>query len=102
MVGHSGMVEPTIKAIEAVDENLGRVVDALIAKGVNSPLVNKGATDRRRIKVEKLRVAAELFFIASTYKTIENRKSQGNPQNKFKRAIDFPWNWLRYLSRERE
>ncbi|MEF9936615.1 MULTISPECIES: 2,3-bisphosphoglycerate-independent phosphoglycerate mutase [Carnobacterium] len=33
MVGHSGMVEPTIKAIEAVDENLGRVVDALIAKG---------------------------------------------------------------------
>lgn len=33
MVGHSGMLEPTIKAIEAVDENLGRVVDALIAKG---------------------------------------------------------------------
>lgn len=32
MVGHSGMLEPTIKAIEAVDENLGRVVDALIAK----------------------------------------------------------------------
>ena len=33
MVGHSGMLEPTIKAIEAVDENLGRVVDAIIAKG---------------------------------------------------------------------
>lgn len=33
MVGHSGMVEPTIKAIEAVDENLGRVVDAITAKG---------------------------------------------------------------------
>ena len=33
MVGHSGMVEPTIKAIEAVDENLGRVVDAILAKG---------------------------------------------------------------------
>ncbi|MGX7395108.1 2,3-bisphosphoglycerate-independent phosphoglycerate mutase [Carnobacterium mobile] len=32
MVGHSGMLEPTIKAIEAVDENLGRVVDAIIAK----------------------------------------------------------------------
>lgn len=33
MVGHSGMLEPTIKAIEAVDENLGRVVDAIIEKG---------------------------------------------------------------------
>ena len=26
------MLEPTIKAIEAVDENLGRVVDAILAK----------------------------------------------------------------------
>lgn len=33
MVGHSGMLEPTIKAVEAVDENLGRVVDAITAKG---------------------------------------------------------------------
>jgi 2,3-bisphosphoglycerate-independent phosphoglycerate mutase len=33
MVGHSGMLEPTIKAIEAVDECLGKVVDAIIAKG---------------------------------------------------------------------
>ena len=32
MVGHSGMLEPTIKAIEAVDENLGNVVDALLEK----------------------------------------------------------------------
>jgi len=33
MVGHSGMLEPTVKAIEAVDEGLGKVVDAIIAKG---------------------------------------------------------------------
>lgn len=33
MVGHSGMLEPTIKAIEAVDENLGRVVDLILEKG---------------------------------------------------------------------
>lgn len=33
MVGHSGMLEPTIKAIEAVDECLGKVIDAIIAKG---------------------------------------------------------------------
>ncbi|MEY9973871.1 2,3-bisphosphoglycerate-independent phosphoglycerate mutase [Lysinibacillus sp. RC46] len=33
MVGHSGMLEPTIKAIETVDECLGKVVDALLAKG---------------------------------------------------------------------
>ncbi len=33
MVGHSGKLEPTIKAIEAVDECLGKVIDALIAKG---------------------------------------------------------------------
>lgn len=33
MVGHSGMLEPTIKAIEAVDECLGQVVEAILAKG---------------------------------------------------------------------
>ncbi|KMK77492.1 2,3-bisphosphoglycerate-independent phosphoglycerate mutase [Alkalihalobacillus pseudalcaliphilus] len=33
MVGHSGMLEPTIRAVEAVDECLGLVVDAIIAKG---------------------------------------------------------------------
>lgn len=33
MVGHSGMLEPTIKAIEAVDECLGKIVDAIHAKG---------------------------------------------------------------------
>src|SRR5690625_3294955 len=30
MVGHSGKLEPTIKAIEAVDECLGKVVDTII------------------------------------------------------------------------
>jgi 2,3-bisphosphoglycerate-independent phosphoglycerate mutase len=33
MVGHSGMLEPTIKAVEATDECLGKVVDAVVAKG---------------------------------------------------------------------
>ncbi|ARK24134.1 phosphoglycerate mutase (2,3-diphosphoglycerate-independent) [Sporosarcina sp. P37] len=33
MVGHSGMLEPTVKAIETVDECLGRIIDALSAKG---------------------------------------------------------------------
>ncbi|MBC5637837.1 2,3-bisphosphoglycerate-independent phosphoglycerate mutase [Ornithinibacillus sp. BX22] len=33
MVGHSGMLEPTIKAIEAVDECLGKVVDKIIELG---------------------------------------------------------------------
>lgn len=33
MVGHSGMLEPTVKAIETVDECLGRIIDALFAKG---------------------------------------------------------------------
>jgi len=33
MVGHSGMLEPTIKAVEAVDECLGKVVDKIIGKG---------------------------------------------------------------------
>lgn len=32
MVGHSGKLEPTIKAIEAVDECLGKVVDAITEK----------------------------------------------------------------------
>jgi 2,3-bisphosphoglycerate-independent phosphoglycerate mutase len=33
MVGHSGLLEPTIKAIEATDECLGHVVEAILAKG---------------------------------------------------------------------
>ena len=33
MVGHSGKLEPTIKAIEAVDECLGKVVDKIIELG---------------------------------------------------------------------
>lgn len=33
MVGHSGMLEPTIKAIEAVDECLGEVVDKITEMG---------------------------------------------------------------------
>ncbi|MGY3714799.1 2,3-bisphosphoglycerate-independent phosphoglycerate mutase [Sutcliffiella cohnii] len=33
MVGHSGMLEPTVKAIEVVDECLGKVVEAINAKG---------------------------------------------------------------------
>lgn len=33
MVGHSGMLEPTIKAIEAVDECLGKIVDLILEKG---------------------------------------------------------------------
>ena len=35
MVGHSGMLEPTIKAIEAVDECLGKIVDLIIGKRRN-------------------------------------------------------------------
>ncbi len=33
MVGHTGMFDATVKACEAVDECLGKVVDAIIAKG---------------------------------------------------------------------
>src|SRR5690606_2254174 len=33
MVGHSGMLEPTVKAIEAVDQCLGQVVEAILAQG---------------------------------------------------------------------
>ncbi|PYZ92869.1 phosphoglycerate mutase (2,3-diphosphoglycerate-independent) [Salipaludibacillus keqinensis] len=36
MVGHSGMLEPTIKAIEAVDECLGKIVDLIEEKGGKS------------------------------------------------------------------
>ncbi|SFM25007.1 phosphoglycerate mutase [Paenibacillus sp. 1_12] len=33
MVGHSGLLEPTIKAVEATDTCMGRVVEAVLAKG---------------------------------------------------------------------
>ena len=39
MVGHSGMLEPTIKAIEAVDECLGQVVESILAKGGTSVII---------------------------------------------------------------
>ncbi|WP_018659361.1 2,3-bisphosphoglycerate-independent phosphoglycerate mutase [Allofustis seminis] len=32
MVGHSGKLDATIQAVEATDDNLGRVVDAILAK----------------------------------------------------------------------
>ncbi|RNF39334.1 2,3-bisphosphoglycerate-independent phosphoglycerate mutase [Planococcus salinus] len=33
MVGHSGMLEPTIRAVEAVDDCLGKIIEALHEKG---------------------------------------------------------------------
>lgn len=33
MVGHSGLLEPTMKAIETVDACLGKIIDAIHAKG---------------------------------------------------------------------
>ncbi len=33
MVGHSGLLEPTIRAVEATDECLGKVVEAILAIG---------------------------------------------------------------------
>lgn len=33
MVGHSGLLEPTIKAVEVTDECMGKVVEAVLAKG---------------------------------------------------------------------
>ncbi len=33
MVGHSGLLEPTIKAVEVVDECLGQVVESILAHG---------------------------------------------------------------------
>ena len=39
MVGHSGMLEPTVKAIEVVDECLGKVVDAILQKVVKRLLL---------------------------------------------------------------
>ncbi|RKD21794.1 phosphoglycerate mutase (2,3-diphosphoglycerate-independent) [Ammoniphilus oxalaticus] len=33
MVGHSGKMEPTVRAVETVDECMGKVVDAIVAQG---------------------------------------------------------------------
>jgi len=33
MVGHTGIIEAAVKAVEAVDECVGRMVDAILAKG---------------------------------------------------------------------
>ncbi|PTX59607.1 phosphoglycerate mutase [Melghirimyces profundicolus] len=47
MVGHSGKLEPTIRAVEAVDECLGRVVEAVLAKdGVAVIIADHGNADQ--------------------------------------------------------
>jgi 2,3-bisphosphoglycerate-independent phosphoglycerate mutase len=55
MVGHSGLLEPTIKAVEATDACLGRVVEAVLSKGGvalitadhgNADLVTNSAYDK--------------------------------------------------------
>ena len=47
MVGHSGMMEPTIKAVEATDECLGKVVEADSAKdGVAIITADHGNADQ--------------------------------------------------------
>ena len=47
MVGHSGMMEPTIKAVEATDECLGKVVEAILAKdGVALITADHGNADQ--------------------------------------------------------
>ncbi len=33
MVGHTGVIAATVRAVEAVDEGVGRVVSAIRAKG---------------------------------------------------------------------
>jgi len=35
MVGHSGKIEPTVKAVEAVDAQLGRIYNAVRAAGAS-------------------------------------------------------------------
>ncbi|TDQ36993.1 2,3-bisphosphoglycerate-independent phosphoglycerate mutase [Aureibacillus halotolerans] len=46
MVGHSGKLEPTIKAIEAVDECLGEIVDKILSKdGVALITADHGNSD---------------------------------------------------------
>lgn len=46
MVGHSGKLEPAIRAVEAVDENLGRVLDAVLAlEGVAFITADHGNAD---------------------------------------------------------
>ena len=51
MVGHSGLLEPTIKAIEATDECLGQVVEAILAKGgIALITADHGNADEVRMK----------------------------------------------------
>ncbi len=33
MVGHSGLMEPTVKAVETIDKYLGQIADLILAKG---------------------------------------------------------------------
>jgi len=50
MVGHTGNLEATIKAVEVVDECVGRVVDAALAKGGTVPGRYSRLTRRTRYR----------------------------------------------------
>ena len=58
MVGHSGMIEPTIKAIETVDECLGKIIDALHAKGGSAIITADHGNADEVVTVEGLPMTA--------------------------------------------
>lgn len=58
MVGHSGMLEPTIRAIEVVDECLGKVIDALHAKGGSAIITADHGNSDEVLTIEGLPMTA--------------------------------------------
>ena len=78
MVGHSGMLEPTIKAIEAVDSCLGRIIDKLISIGGEAIITaDHGNADEVRTLDDEPMTAhttSEVPVIVVTQKKMQLRK----------------------------
>src|SRR5699024_12398159 len=58
MVGHSGKMEPTMEAIEAVDECLGKVVDKITELGGSTIITADHSNCDDVVKLEGIAMAA--------------------------------------------
>ncbi|MGX4668844.1 2,3-bisphosphoglycerate-independent phosphoglycerate mutase [Cerasibacillus sp. JNUCC 74] len=72
MVGHSGKLEPTIKAIEAVDECLGKIVDKILELGGNAIITADHGNSEEVVTLEGKPMTAHTTNLVPVIVTKEN------------------------------
>lgn len=79
MVGHTGQLSPTVKAVNAVDECLGKVVEAARGYGYNVLITaDHGNAEEMRGKYQTSHTMNKVPFIAITNKKYSVRQRRGD------------------------